>query len=155
MSQSQVYSNLNIYWSNTIFCMVSNLAISSSPCSSWMTTQAISAESRSNFLAWEKHNISMTLRLQKTVLICNWEKLGTSWGWAVPSSGQAYIFIRLILAQVALHPRWHLQCVAGHCYYQLCSSLSLSSSSFTSFVLTHFGETPEAENVFPPIFWHN
>ena len=24
-----------------------------------------------------------------------------------------------------------------------------------SLVLTHFRETPEAENLFPPIFWHN
>ena len=22
-------------------------------------------------------------------------------------------------------------------------------------LFTHFGETPEAENLFPPIFWHN
>ena len=35
---------------------------------------------------------------------------------------------------------------------------SFSLSFFLSLhllLLTHFGETPEAENLFPPIFWHN
>ena len=88
------------------------------------------------------------------------------------------------------YPRWPLQCVAGHCYYQLSVSLFFSLSSFPSFwprrlcvhhltwclqcagycyyqlslffllflrllLLTHFGETPKAENLFPPKFWHN
>ena len=35
-------------------------------------------------------------------------------------------------------------------------SLSLSLSFFLRLLLlTHFGETPEAENLFAPIFWHN
>ena len=54
---------------------------------------------------------------------------------------------------VCCHP---LQCVAGHCYYQL----SVFFLSFFLFLLhllflTHFGESPEAENWFPLIFWHN
>ena len=41
------------------------------------------------------------------------------------------LFLNIILAQAACvcHPRWRLQCVAGHCYYQLL----LLFLSFTSF----------------------
>ena len=55
-----------------------------------------------------------------------------------------------ILAQAACvrHPRWRLKCVAGHCYNQLSLFFLLRL-----LLLTHFGETPEAENLFPPIFW--
>ena len=34
-------------------------------------------------------------------------------------------------------------------------SLFFSFFLFRLLLLTHFGETPEAENLFPPIFWHN
>ena len=73
-----------------------------------------------------------------------------------PSLGVSCLFAAwLLLAQAALRapPKVVLQCVAGHCYYQL--SLSLSLFSLRLLLKTHFGETPEAENVFPPIFWHN
>ena len=44
--------------------------------------------------------------------------------------------------------------VAGYCYYQLSVSLSFSLLSFSLrlLILTHFRESPEAENLFPPIF---
>ena len=79
--------------------------------------------------------------------------------------------------QEPLKPRWCLQCVAGHCYYQLlaqaacvrhvclrapCVACPLLSPSFSFFfslsfvlrllLLTHFGETPEAEIFSPPYF---
>ena len=38
--------------------------------------------------------------------------------------------LELAQAVCVRHPRWHLQCVAGHCYYRLW--LSLSPFSFTS-----------------------
>ena len=34
-------------------------------------------------------------------------------------------------------------------------TLALLSFSIRLLLFTHFGETPEAENLFPPIFWHN
>ena len=39
---------------------------------------------------------------------------------------------------------------AGHCFHLLLSFLFLCLLLFT-----HFRETPEGENLFPPIFWHN
>ena len=60
------------------------------------------------------------------------------------------------LAQAALcaPPEVALQFGAGHCYYQL-SVYILSFSLFLLFLrlllLTHFGESPKAENLFPPI----
>ena len=51
-------------------------------------------------------------------------------------------------------PEVALQCVAGHCYYQLSVSLFLSFSLHL-LLLTHFGETPVCENLFSQIFWHN
>ena len=62
----------------------------------------------------------------------------------------------LVLAQAALRapPEVALQYVAGHCYFQIL--VSLSFSLFLRILLfTHFSESPEAENLFPPIFWHN
>ena len=62
------------------------------------------------------------------------------------------LFLHIILAQAACvcHPRWRLQCVAGHCYYQLLLFFLLF---LPLLLLTHFGETPEAENLFPLIIW--
>ena len=34
-------------------------------------------------------------------------------------------------------------------------TIALLSFSLRLLLLTHFGGTPEAENLFPPIFWHN
>ena len=67
-----------------------------------------------------------------------------------------YVKDQIFLAQAALcaPPEVALQCVAGHCYYQL-SVFSPSLLLLRLLLLTHFGETPEAENLFPPIFWHN
>ena len=48
------------------------------------------------------------------------------------------------------HPWWRLQCVAGHCYYQLPVFLSFSLPCLL--LLTYFGETPEDENLFPQYF---
>ena len=43
---------------------------------------------------------------------------------------------------------------AGHCFHLL---FTFSSSFFLLHLLlfTHFRETPVAENLFSPIFWHN
>ena len=40
-----------------------------------------------------------------------------------------------------------------HCYYWLSLFSSLSPPLFL-LLFTHFGETPEDEILFPPIFWH-
>ena len=48
------------------------------------------------------------------------------------------------------HLRCRLQCVAGHCYYQL--SVFFSFLFLRLLLLTHFGETPKAEKNVPPIF---
>ena len=37
----------------------------------------------------------------------------------------------------------------------LLPSFSLSLSLLRLLLLTHFGESPVCENLFPPIFWHN
>ena len=49
------------------------------------------------------------------------------------------------------HLRWRLQCVAGHCYYHR-SVFPLSFFSLRLLLLTHFRESPEAENLLSPIF---
>ena len=55
------------------------------------------------------------------------------------------------------HPRWRLQCVAGHCFYHRSVSLSFFLS-FSVFCF-HFGETPKADflaffNFLRPAFGH-
>ena len=57
-----------------------------------------------------------------------------------------YRSLELAQAACVRHPRLRLQCVAGHCYYQLSVFL------FRLLLLTHFGETPKAENLFPQYF---
>ena len=57
----------------------------------------------------------------------------------------------LVLAAVRAPPEVALQCVAGHCYYHLSVSFLFS---LRPLLLTHFGESPEAENSFLPMFWH-
>ena len=55
-------------------------------------------------------------------------------------------------------PEVVFQCVAGHCYYRLLSTfalLSLFLFLLRLFLLTHFRETHEAENLFSPIFWQS
>ena len=54
-----------------------------------------------------------------------------------------------LLAQAACvrHPWWRLQCVAGHCSYQL-SVFFL----FRLLLLTHFEESPVRENFSPQYF---
>ena len=83
-----------------------------------------------------------------------------------------------MLAQAALRvpPEVALQCIAGHSYQQLSflaqaacvhhaqlghcyyhRSVFLSSFFFSLCILllTHFGESPVCENLFPTILWHN
>ena len=51
-------------------------------------------------------------------------------------------------------PEVAFECVAGHCYY-FQSFLSHFPLLSTSFAFDPLLETPEAEILFPPIFWHN
>ena len=60
----------------------------------------------------------------------------------IAASMERYAFL-LAQAACVCHPRWCLRCVAGHCYHKL--SLLLSLFLLHLLLLTHFGETPEAE----------
>ena len=50
------------------------------------------------------------------------------------------------------HPRWLLQCVAGHCYYTNFQSSFFLSHALLLLLLTHFRESPMCENLFPQYF---
>ena len=71
---------------------------------------------------------------------------------------QFYIYIMLAQAACVRHACLRAPCVAWPLLlpsFSLSSFLFFSSFSLRLLLLTHFGESPMCENLFPPIFWHN
>ena len=69
----------------------------------------------------------------------------------VPIYRTHLVLLMPILAQAACVRHAQL----GHCYYHRSLFLFLFFFFFLRLVLTHFGESPVCENLFPPIIQHN
>ena len=73
-----------------------------------------------------------------------------SWPLLLPTFGLS------VLAQAALHTPPEVA-FAMHSWPLLLPTFGLSYLFFSLslLILTHFGENPEVENLFPQLFWHN